>query len=149
MRRTKEVKRKLPLFIGTDGQLEVDQVSAILNGRPRMVISCLPEAEIIIQSHGWFRVCTRDKEYGQRVADWLKGNIGKEVKVSETFLGLVVGKMDIGSFLALTVNSHGVVVIEGLLHFSRYPETPFAVGDLVEVQINEIDWMGRVSLKAV
>jgi len=143
-RRGKVEEKKPRLQVTTDGQLTSEQMAKFPFHLPRIVIWALPDAEIIIQSHGWFRVLSRGKERGQRAADWLKENFGKEVREGEVFCGLVVRQMSFGSFLRLTADGW-----EGLLHRSFYPEEPFAIGDTVNVQVTEVDRMGRTKLKAV
>ncbi|MFA6214940.1 MAG: hypothetical protein WC768_00040 [Patescibacteria group bacterium] len=130
--------------IKTDGQLEAEQVQKFLKGKPRTIICCPLEAIIIIQSHGAFRVYSADEAYGQRLAKWLENNFGKTVGEGEIFLGLVARDLNFGTFLALTVHGH-----EGLLHYSRYPKTPFTVGDLMVVRVAEVGRMGRIGLEAV
>jgi len=76
--------------------------------------------------------------------------IAKEPEVGEKYLGTVVKTTNFGAFVELTPGKDGLIHISKLSK-SRIDrvEDVVNVGDKIEVEIAEIDDLGRINLRAL
>jgi polyribonucleotide nucleotidyltransferase len=107
------------------------------------------DVEIDVEDDGRVFVFGRDVEKVDAVRRTIE-MIAKDPEVGEKYLGTVVKTTNFGAFVELTPGK------DGLIHISKLSkgrvervEDVVNVGDKVEVQIEEIDNLGRINLKAL
>ena len=107
------------------------------------------DVEIDVEDDGRVFVFGRDADKVNLVKRDIE-LIAKDPEVGEKFLGTVVKTTNFGAFIELTPSK------DGLIHISKLSKTRIDrvedvinVGDKVEVEIEEIDNLGRINLRAI
>lgn len=130
--------------------IPTDKIRDVIGSGGKVIqkISAENEANIDIGEDGRVFVTAKDEENASRALKIIEG-IVKEVKVGEQYSGVVTRIMSFGAFVEYAPGK------EGLIHISRLSdrrlenvEEVLKSGQKVNVEIDEIDNMGRVNLIA-
>jgi len=101
---------------------------------------------IDIEEDGTIFITAEKPEAGQKAAEWIQ-NITREIKVGETFQGKVKRIMNFGAFVEILPGQEGMIHISKLSdHRVNKVEDVVQIGDMVSVQVIEIDGQGRINL---
>lgn len=128
--------------------IPVDKIRDVIGSGGKVVRGIQDEtgANIDIQEDGTIHIASVEAHAGAAAKAMILG-IVKEPEVGETYTGEVVGIKDFGAFVRLTPNK------DGLLHISRMAngrvgkvEDVLNLGDLVEVEVIDVDEKGKISL---
>ncbi len=128
--------------------IPVDKIRDVIGSGGKVVRGIQDEtgANIDIQEDGTIHIASVEARAGAAAKAMILG-IVKEPEVGETYTGEVVGIKDFGAFVRLTPNK------DGLLHISRMAngrvgrvEDVLNLGDLVEVEVIDVDEKGKISL---
>ena len=128
--------------------IPVDKIRDVIGSGGKVVRGIQEEtgANIDIQEDGTIHIASVEAHAGAAAKAMILG-IVKEPEVGETYTGEVVGIKDFGAFIRLTPNK------DGLLHISRMAngrvgkvEDVLSLGDLVEVEVIDVDEKGKISL---
>lgn len=129
--------------------IDTDKIRDVIGSGGKVIRGIQDEtgATIEIQEDGTVHVAATSKESSDAALKMIH-DIVHEPEVGEIYEGEVVGLKDFGAFIRLTPNR------DGLLHVSkmaigrvRHPEDIMSVGDVVKVEITEIDpKTGKISL---
>ncbi|MDO4841191.1 MAG: polyribonucleotide nucleotidyltransferase [Phoenicibacter congonensis] len=129
--------------------IDTDKIRDVIGSGGKVIRGIQDEtgATIEIQEDGTVHVAATSKESSDAALKMIH-DIVHEPEVGEVYEGEVVGLKDFGAFIRLTPNR------DGLLHVSkmaigrvRHPEDIMSVGDVVKVEITEIDpKTGKISL---
>lgn len=105
--------------------------------------------DIDIQQDGNIFIASRDETSAERAKKMIEA-ITREVKPGDRFTGTVTRTVSFGAFVEITPGK------EGLIHISKIApyrvatvEDVLTVGDKVEVEVMEIDTLGRINLATV
>ncbi|MDA2921760.1 polyribonucleotide nucleotidyltransferase [Patescibacteria group bacterium AH-259-L07] len=105
--------------------------------------------EIDIEQDGTVYITSQSDESISKAADWVK-DITRELKVGEVFQGRVARIMDFGAFVELVPGQDGLVHVSKMAEgHIRHPSDAVSVGDVIPVEIIEIDQQGRINLTMV
>ncbi|PIT86623.1 MAG: polyribonucleotide nucleotidyltransferase [Candidatus Magasanikbacteria bacterium CG10_big_fil_rev_8_21_14_0_10_43_6] len=103
-------------------------------------------AQIDIEQDGRVMITTNDGEAMQKAREWIE-MIVKEVEAGEIYDGTVVRIEDFGAFVNILPGKDGLVhVSEIAWERTNNPSDVLKMGQVVKVQVKEIDKMNRVSL---
>ena len=128
--------------------IPVDKIRDVIGSGGKVVRGIQEEtgASIDIQEDGTIHIAAVEGPAGAAAKAMILG-IVKEPEVGEVYTGEVVGIKDFGAFVKLTPGK------DGLLHISRMAngrvgkvEDVLNLGDMVEVQVIEVDDKGKISL---
>jgi polyribonucleotide nucleotidyltransferase len=128
--------------------IPVDKIRDVIGSGGKVVRGIQDETgvNIDIQEDGTIHIASVEAHAGAAAKAMILG-IVKEPEVGETYTGEVVGIKDFGAFVRLTPNK------DGLLHISRMAngrvgkvEDVLNLGDLVEVEVIDVDEKGKISL---
>jgi polyribonucleotide nucleotidyltransferase len=110
------------------------------------IIAACGGVKIDIEDDGLVMVCGTDAAMSQKAVDWIQ-NIVKEVQPGEVYEGKVNRIMDFGAFVEVLPGKEGLVHISQLAnyHVGRV-EDVVKVGDILKVEVSEIDEQGRINL---
>ncbi len=100
------------------------------------------DVSIDIEEDGKVFITSEKEENGKKVVSLIK-NLTREIKIGESFQGKVKKVLDFGAFVEILPGQ------EGLIRTSRFRKEKIQVGDLVSVEVAEIDPQGRVNLALV
>ncbi|MFA6106128.1 MAG: polyribonucleotide nucleotidyltransferase [Patescibacteria group bacterium] len=101
---------------------------------------------IDIDDDGLVMICGTDAEKAKEAYEWVN-NIVREVQPGEIFTGKVVRMLDFGAFVEILPNRDGMVHVSEMAPYRVGKPSDFlSLGDMVSVQIKEIDDQGRVNL---
>ncbi len=101
---------------------------------------------IDIEEDGTIFITAEKAEAGQKAAEWIQ-NITREIKAGETFQGKVKRIMNFGAFVEILPGQEGMIHISKLAdHRVNKVEDVVQIGDMVSVQVTEIDGQGRINL---
>jgi polyribonucleotide nucleotidyltransferase len=104
---------------------------------------------IDIEDDGTVFVSGPEPEKCQEAVTWIE-NLTREVEVGEKFKGKVVRMLDFGAFVEILPGREGMVHVSELAPFRvEKPSDILQVGDIVNVQVKEIDDMGRINLTMI
>ncbi len=114
----------------------------IING----IIAECPGVKIDIEDDGLVMVTSVDAEASEKAVQMIK-DIVREVEPGEIFDGKVVRLMDFGAFVEILPGKDGMVHVSQLANYRvGKPEDVVKVGDILKVQVVEIDEQGRINL---
>lgn len=129
-------------------QIDVDKIKDVIGsgGKTIKKIIELTGVEIDVEEDGTVHVMSNDADAAQRAIKMIE-DIVKDPEVGEIYEGKVVRIMDFGAFVNILPGK------DGLVHISQLDrkrvnkvEDVVKVGDVVRVQVSEIDRMGRINL---
>lgn len=132
-------------------QIPVDKIGDLIGPGGRNIRGLIErfDVEIDVENDGSVFVFGRDSEKVNSVKRDIE-RMTKEPEVGERFVGPVVKTMSFGAFVELAPGK------DGLIHISKLSkgridkvEDVVNVGDKVEVEIDEIDNLGRINLKLI
>jgi polyribonucleotide nucleotidyltransferase len=102
--------------------------------------------QIDIEDDGTVFITAEKPEGGQKAREWIE-NLTREVKVGETFQGVVKRIMNFGAFVEILPGQEGMIHISKLSdHRVNKVEDVVLIGDMVSVKVIEIDSQGRINL---
>lgn len=131
--------------------IPVDKIGELIGPGGKIIrgLSESYEVDIDVENDGTVFVFGKDSSKVKEVEKEIK-TITSEPEVGQTFLGTVVKTTTFGAFVELTPGR------DGLIHISKLSkgrvdrvEDVLNVGDRVEVEIDEIDNLGRINLKVL
>lgn len=102
--------------------------------------------KIDIEDDGLVMVTSSSSEASDKALEWIQ-NIVKEVQPGEVYEGKVTRIMDFGAFVEVLPGKEGLVHISQLANYRvGRVEDVVKVGDVLKVQVTEIDEQGRINL---
>lgn len=138
-------------------QVPVDKIGEVIGPKGKMINQIQEEtgAELTIEDDGTVFISSADSAAAEKARDQVNAIANPQMpEVGERFVGTVVKTTSFGAFISLTPGK------DGLLHISQIRrlvggkrieqvEDVVNVGDQVQVEIEEIDERGKLSLLAV
>jgi len=148
-----EVNAKAPRILTI--QIPVDKIGEVIGPKGKRIneIIALTGADIDIQDDGTVFIGSREgagADEAARMIDEIANP--RPLSVGETFNGKVVKIATFGAFVNLVPGRDGLVHISKLgkgRRLSSVEESGLKEGDMLEVEIQDIDAMGKVSLKPI
>lgn len=114
----------------------------VING----IIAECPGVKIDIEDDGLVMVTSTDAAASEKAVQMIK-DIVREVEPGEIFDGKVVRLMDFGAFVEILPGKDGMVHVSQLANYRvGAPSDIVKVGDILKVQVIEIDEQGRINL---
>lgn len=145
----KEISPNAPRVIHVE--IPVDRIGDLIGPGGKTIRSLIDvyDVEIDVEDNGRVFIFGKDKEKVESARDEIK-RIVKELEVGDRLIGTVVKTTNFGAFIQLAPGR------DGLIHISKLGrgrvdkvEDVVKVGDKVEVEIESIDNLGRIDLRAV
>ena len=138
-------------------QVPVDKIGEVIGPKGKMINQIQEDtgAEVVIEADGTVYISSSDAESAEAARAAVNAIANPQMpEVGERFVGTVVKTTSFGAFISLTPGK------DGLLHISQIRrlvggkrinqvEDVLNVGDQVQVEIEEIDERGKLSLGAV
>lgn len=138
-------------------QVPVDKIGEVIGPKGKMINQIQEDtgAEVVIEDDGTVYISSADAESAEAARAAVNAIANPQMpEVGERFVGTVVKTTSFGAFISLTPGK------DGLLHISQIRrlvggkrinqvEDVLNVGDQVQVEIEEIDERGKLSLVAV
>lgn len=110
------------------------------------IIAECPGVKIDIEDDGLVMVASTDAAASEKAVQMIK-DIVREVEPGEIFDGKVVRLMDFGAFVEILPGKDGMVHVSQLANYRvGSPSDIVKVGDILKVQVQEIDEQGRINL---
>lgn len=133
----------------TSFMIKPDQIRDVIGSGGKTIngiIEQCPGVKIDIEDDGLVMVTSTDAGMAAKAVEIIK-NITKEIVVGEVYEGKVVRLMDFGAFVELAPGKDGMVHVSQLANYRvGKPEDVVKLGDVLKVQVIEIDEQGRVNL---
>jgi polyribonucleotide nucleotidyltransferase len=135
-------------------QIPVDKIGEVIGPKGKRIneIIALTGADIDIQDDGRVFIGSREGEGAEEAMRMIEEIVNPRIpQVGERFNGTVVKTTTFGAFVNLTPGRDGLVHISKLGKGKRLSRVEDAVntGDKLEVEVQEVDPTGRISLKPV
>jgi polyribonucleotide nucleotidyltransferase len=135
-------------------QIPVDKIGEVIGPKGKRIneIIALTGADIDIQDDGRVFVGSKEGEGAEEALRMIEEIVNPRIpELGERFAGTVVKTTTFGAFVNLTPGRDGLVHISKLGKGRRLSRVEDAVnvGDKLEVEVQEIDPQGRISLKPV
>jgi polyribonucleotide nucleotidyltransferase len=135
-------------------QIPVDKIGEVIGPKGKRIneIIALTGADIDIEDDGRVFIGSKEGEGAEQAMRMIEEIINPRMPaVGDRFMGTVVKTTTFGAFVNLTPGRDGLVHISKLGKGRRLSRVEDAVnvGDKLEVEVQEIDQQGRVSLKPV
>jgi polyribonucleotide nucleotidyltransferase len=148
-----EVNPKAPRILTI--QIPVDKIGEVIGPKGKRIneIIAVTGADIDIQDDGTVFIGSREgagADEAARMIDEIANP--RPLSVGETFAGKVVKIATFGAFVNLVPGRDGLVHISKLgkgKRLSSVEESGLKEGDMLEVEIQDIDAMGKISLKPI
>ncbi len=148
-----EVNPKAPRILTI--QIPVDKIGEVIGPKGKRIneIIALTGADIDIQDDGTVFIGSREGAGAEEAARMIEEIANpRPLQVGETFTGRVVKLATFGAFVNLVPGRDGLVHISKLgrgRRLSSMEESGLKEGDTIEVQIQDIDAMGKISLRPI
>ncbi len=147
-----EVNPKAPRILTI--QIPVDKIGEVIGPKGKRIneIIAVTGADIDIQDDGTVFIGSREGEGADQAAKMIDEIANpRPLSVGERFTGKVVKTTTFGAFVNLVPGRDGLVHISKLGKGKRLSSVEEAVreGDTIEVEIQDIDAMGKISLKPI
>jgi polyribonucleotide nucleotidyltransferase len=148
-----EVNPKAPRILTI--QIPVDKIGEVIGPKGKRIneIIAMTGADIDIQDHGTVFIGSREGSGADEAAHMIDEIANpRPVLVGERYTGKVVKITTFGAFVNLVPGRDGLVHISKLgrgKRLSAVEESGLKEGDTLEVEIQDIDAMGKISLKPV
>ena len=129
-------------------EIDPEKIGEIIGYRGKTIneITESTGVTIDIQPSGLIFVTSEDEESLKKAVDWIR-NIGREIKVGETFQGRIKRILDFGAFVQITPNKEGLIHISKLAPYRvNKVQDIVKIGDTVLVKVISIDEQGRINL---
>ena len=129
-------------------QIDREKIGAVIGPGGRVINAMQEEtgANINVEDDGTVLVSGTDAEGVRKAIDMIRG-LTKEIEVGEVYEGPVKRIMAFGAFVEILPGKDGLVHISDLAdyHVARV-EDEVSEGDMLRVQVIEIDNLGRINL---
>ena len=129
-------------------QIDREKIGAVIGPGGRVINAIQEEtgSKITVEDDGTVLVAGTDAEGVRRALDTIRG-LTKEVEIGEVYEGSVSRIMAFGAFVEILPGKDGLVHISDLAdyHVNRV-EDEVSEGDVLRVQVIEIDNLGRINL---
>ncbi|MGH2658726.1 MAG: polyribonucleotide nucleotidyltransferase [Actinomycetota bacterium] len=147
-----EVNPKAPRILTL--QIPVDKIGEVIGPKGKRIneIIAVTGADIDIQDDGTVFIGSREGEGADQAAKMIDEIANpRPLSIGERFTGKVVKTTTFGAFVNLVPGRDGLVHISKLGRGRRLSSVEEAVkeGDTIEVEIQDIDQMGKISLKPI
>jgi polyribonucleotide nucleotidyltransferase len=148
-----EVNPKAPRILTI--QIPVDKIGEVIGPKGKRIneIIALTGADIDIQDDGTVFIGSREGAGAEEAARMIEEIANpRPLQVGETFTGKVVKLATFGAFVNLVPGRDGLVHISKLgrgRRLSSMEESGLKEGDTIEVEIQDIDAMGKISLRPI
>ena len=130
-------------------KIEPEKIGAIIGpgGKTIRKILAETEAEIDIEDDGMVKVSGANKKVVDAAKDQILDLI-KEIEVGDTFVAKVARIEKFGAFVEIKPGVQGLVHVSDLSdQYVKNVEDVVSIGDELEVEVAEVDSMGRLNLK--
>ncbi len=148
-----EVNPKAPRILTI--QIPVDKIGEVIGPKGKRIneIIALTGADIDIQDDGTVFIGSREGAGAEEAARMIEEIANpRPLQVGETFTGKVVKLATFGAFVNLVPGRDGLVHISKLgrgRRLASMEESGLKEGDTIEVEIQDIDAMGKISLRPI
>ena len=148
-----EVNSKAPRILSI--QIPIDKIGEVIGPKGKRIneIIALTGADVDIQDDGTVFIGSREGKGADEAARMIDEIANpKPVLVGETYQGKVVKITTFGAFVSLVPGRDGLVHISKLgkgKRLSTVEESGLREGDSLEVKVEDIDAMGKISLKPI
>ena len=148
-----EVNSKAPRILSV--QIPIDKIGEVIGPKGKRIneIIALTGADVDIQDDGTVFIGSREGKGADEAARMIDEIANpKPVLVGETYQGKVVKITTFGAFVSLVPGRDGLVHISKLgkgKRLSTVEESGLREGDSLEVKVEDIDAMGKISLKPI
>jgi polyribonucleotide nucleotidyltransferase len=147
-----EVNPKAPRILTVT--IPVDKIGEVIGPKGKRIneIIALTGADIDIQDDGTVFIGSREGAGADEAAKMINDIANpKPIEIGERYLGTVVKTTTFGAFVNLVPGRDGLVHISKLGKGKRLSSVEEAVreGDKLEVEVQDVDAMGKISLKPV
>ncbi len=125
-----------------------DKIREVIGSGGKTINTIIAETgvKIDIEDSGLVMVTSTDAAASEKAVAWIK-NIVREIAVGEVFDGKVTRLMNFGAFVELVPGQEGLVHISELANYRVGQVSDIVkVGDVIKVQVKEIDDQGRINL---
>ncbi|GAC1412059.1 MAG: polyribonucleotide nucleotidyltransferase [Candidatus Doudnabacteria bacterium] len=125
-----------------------DKIREVIGAGGKIINGIIAETgvKIDIEDDGLVMVTSTDAAASEKAVNWIK-NIVKEIEPGEIYEGKVVKIMNFGAFVELLPGKDGMVHVSELANYRvNNVEDVVKLGDILKVQVKEIDDQGRVNL---
>lgn len=129
-------------------KIHPDKIREVIGSGGKIINGIIAETgvKIDIEDDGLVMVTSTDAAASEKAVNWIK-NIVKEIEPGEIYEGKVVRIMNFGAFVELLPGKDGMVHVSELAnHRVNNVEDVVKLGDIIKVQVKEIDDQGRVNL---
>ncbi len=129
-------------------KIPIEKIRDVIGPSGRMIRKIIQEtgAKIDIDDDGQVVIAANDEEAGTKAREWIE-TLTEEVEVGKVYKGKVTRLMNFGAFAEIIPGQ------EGLIHISELAEGRVEAvedvineGDKIDVQVIEIDDLGRINL---
>ncbi len=133
----------------TSLMIKPDQIRDVIGSGGKIIngiIAECPGVKIDIEDNGLVMVTSVDAAMSEKAVKMIK-DLTREIVAGEVFEGKVVRLMDFGAFVELVPGKDGMVHISQLANYRvNKVEDVVKLGDILKVQVSEIDDQGRINL---
>lgn len=133
----------------TSFMIKPDKIREVIGAGGKIIneiIAGCPGVKIDIEDSGLVMVVSTDADSAAKAVEWIK-NIVREVEPGEVFEGKVTRIMDFGAFVEVLPGKEGMVHVSQLANYRvNRVEDVVKVGQMLKVQVSEIDDQGRINL---
>jgi polyribonucleotide nucleotidyltransferase len=135
-------------------QIPVDKIGEVIGPKGKRIneIIALTGADIDIEDDGRVFIGARDAQSAERAMEMIEAIVNPRLpEVGERYEGTVVKTTTFGAFVNILPGRDGLVHISKLGRGRRLSavEEAVKVGDRLTVEVQEIDAMGKISLRPV
>lgn len=125
-------------------QINPEKIGDVIGPGGKTIRKITEEYEVLIdiEEDGKVFITAEKEENGKKAISLIK-NMTREIKIGETFQGEVKRILDFGFFVEILPEQ------EGLIRLPRFKKVDVKIGDLVSVQVREIDSQGRINLSLI
>lgn len=125
-------------------QINPEKIGDVIGPGGKTIRKITEEYEVLIdiEEDGRVFVTAEKEENGKKAISLIK-NMTREIKIGETFQGEVKRILDFGFFVEILPEQ------EGLIRLPRFKKAGVKIGDVVSVQVREIDSQGRINLSLI
>jgi len=128
--------------------IPVEKIGDLIGPGGRVIKNIIAQtgATVDVEDDGLVTISGTSEESVAKAIEWIKG-LTREVKIGETFDGVVKRILPFGAFVEFLPGKEGMVHVSQMAaRFVRNPSEVVSIGEKVKVKVIEIDEQSRVNL---